>query len=200
MLTGCLQAIGIIVASPQLGAPSILQVQVIPRLGITTASPTIDVPAMTAQVHNLSTTGLSVGSPAFGIPGTTGQVILVPVPLTIGSPVLNAATINQTQAAATNELAVGRPYLQPPVVTQAHGLGAPGDLTISTPQIGAATLTEIVHLYFDAPELAVLPPDIGVSLAPDLVTDDDRRLSRAFTDPLATTEVVVQEFNTDNPV
>jgi hypothetical protein len=199
MLTGFPLAQDISVGSPVIGMPSIVsQLHVLSAGDFTISRPFIDVPGIIGQLQFLTAAGLTVASPVFGPTVAVGQGQVGAVPLITGSPVIGAAAVGQIQhvTAWNGELATGRPYLEPPILTQLNKLNGV-DFITSAAQCGIPSCGEIINDYLTAQNLTVVSPDIA-PLVPDLVTDDNRLLADYFVGNQAAPDTLTgQAFNTD---
>jgi len=198
-------AVPLITASPSIGVPSISQTHAIIAANITINRPSIDAAVLVilTQTHDLTAANLATSSPIFAPTVATGIGQVAAVPLVVGSPVLGSPSISQRHVLTAlhgdyGDLAVGRPYLQPPILTQLNVLGAAVNLTLASPQIGRPFLNQILDYYLSADGLVVLPTDVGVTLVPDITTDENRLMAHYFIDTQAApADVTGQAFNSD---
>jgi hypothetical protein len=198
MLTGFSPVLDLVVSSPIISVATINQVQAISVLNVAIGRPSIDAAAITAQLQYLTATDLTTGSPAFGAAVAVGQGQVGAVPLILGSPIIGAASVGQNQHVSnlTGEMAVGRPYLQPPILTQFNKLTG-ANLVVASPQCGAPTCTQILVNHLVAQNLIVVSPDIA-PLVPDVTTDVNRLFADYFYgDQAAPPDLTGQAFNTD---
>jgi hypothetical protein len=151
-------ATGVAVSSPVLGSRPLTQRQVLTAIGLAVASPQLDEPSITVA-GVLAAIPLTVGAPAIGVPSLSAPVELTATSITVSSPAVPPATLTVVVALAPAlDLTVASPTLDAAAISEVERLVAPA-LVVGAPVFTAPVLagTQIIVPY----DLVVGSPKFG---------------------------------------
>jgi hypothetical protein len=120
----------LVVGSPTLDTPTLIQDHVIPIAALAVGSPVLSSPVL-QQRHILTFNNLVSASPVFGGFAVTVNIVATFSNLTVVSPVLGSPTIIQRHVLAFNNLTVVSPVFGTPTLAQDHVLSFANLATVS---------------------------------------------------------------------